>query len=44
MFFRANKGNKLPIIVEAYFYFSCLVDPFVLRVQDCFYFGKSTKN
>jgi hypothetical protein len=44
IFFRADKGSKLPMIVEAYFCFSRLVDPSVLRVQDYFYFGKSTKN
>jgi hypothetical protein len=44
MFFRANKGSKLPIIAEAHFCFSRLADPSILRVQDCFYFGKSTKN
>jgi hypothetical protein len=44
IFFRANKGSKLPIIAKAYFCFSRLTDPFILCVQDCFYFGKSTKN
>ena len=44
MFFRADKGGELPLIAEAHFCFSRLADPSVLRVQDCFYFGKSTKN
>jgi hypothetical protein len=44
IFFRADKGGKLPLITEVHFCFSRLTDPSILRIQDCFYFGKSTKN
>jgi hypothetical protein len=42
--FRADCGGELPLIAEAYFAFSRLINPDVKRVEDCFWFGKSTKN
>ena len=44
MFFRANRGSKLPLIAEAHFAFSRLADPSIVRVEDCFISGKSTQN
>src|SRR6202035_3700306 len=37
-------GGELPIIAETHFALSRLSDPAVTRMEDCFYFGKSTKN
>ncbi|PMD60617.1 uncharacterized protein K444DRAFT_720913 [Hyaloscypha bicolor E] len=43
-FFRANRGSKLPLITEAYFVFSRIADPLVMRVENYFISGKSTEN
>ena len=43
-FFRADRGGELPIIAETHFALLRLSDPTVTRMEDCFYFGKSTKN
>ena len=43
-FFRADRGSELPLVAEAHFAFSRLVDPTVVRVEDCFISGKSTEN
>jgi hypothetical protein len=42
--FRADRGGELPLIAEAHFAFSRHTNPDVKRVEDCFWFGKSTKN
>jgi len=42
MFFRADRGSKLPLIAKAHFAFSQLADPSIVRVEDCFISGKST--
>ena len=42
--FRADRGGELPLIAEAHFVFSRLINPDVKRIEDCFWFGKSTKN
>ena len=44
MFFRVNRGSKLPLIAKAYFAFSRLVDPSIIQVKDYFISGKSTQN
>ena len=42
MFFRANRGFKLPLIAKAYFAFLQLADPSIIQVEDYFISGKST--
>ena len=43
-FLRADRGGELLIIVETHFTLLRLSDLTVTRIEDCFYFGKSTKN
>ena len=42
MFFRANRGSKLPLIAKAHFAFLQLADPSIVQVKDQFISGKST--
>jgi len=42
MFFRADRGSKLPLIAKAHFAFLQLADPSIVRVKDYFISGKST--
>ena len=44
MFFRADRGSKLPLIAKAHFAFLQLADPSIVRVKDYFISGKSTQN
>jgi len=42
MFFRVDRGFKLPLIAKAHFAFSQLADPLIVQVKDYFISGKST--
>lgn len=43
-FFRADRGTELPLVAEAHFAFRRFQDEKVVRMEQCFWFGKSTKN
>jgi hypothetical protein len=42
--FRSDRGGELPLVAEAYFVFLRLINPDIKRVEDYFWFRKSTKN